>query len=222
MYAPSNMRVKHVQNGDDRAAEYTSRLSVEQVTQDLAIEQQDVAYQEVVDYLTEARQGIALKLITRRVPLNGSVIVKCCTVEGKRHLRLSWFRLLASTGALSSPFSVQPYASGGLMLVMGDGFVDQPALSKAVGELKRWAGSAQVTSTSDFCDVEEHDNKQALLVHAAEARLESKLGLLARTIADRHAEVGERAGAREAAPCQRARLVAPLDVRCVQYKPGLA
>lgn len=177
---------------------------LEQMKQDLAVEQQDVAYQEVVDYLRKARQDIALKLITRRVPLNGSVSVKCCTVEGKRHLRLSWFPLLASTGAMSSPFSVEPYASGGLMLVMGDGFVDQPALSQAVGELKRWASSAQVTSTSDFCDVEEHDKKQALLVHAAEARLESKLGLLARTIADRHAQVAERAAATRAALCQRA------------------
>ena len=161
----------------------------EQIKQDLEITEEEVAYKDVVDYMTRARQGVALTLLTRRVPLSGKVSVKCCTVNQTRHMRLSWFSLLPSTGGLSSPFRVEPYASGGVMLVMGDAFIDQPALSQAVGELKRWAGAAQITSTSDFCDVEEHDNAQALLVHAAEARLESKLGLLAQEIAARHAQV---------------------------------
>ena len=73
-------------------------------------------------------------------------------------------------------------------MVQGQQLVDQPALSSAVGELKKWTQAAGIAAAADLFDVEEHDSRQALLVHAAEARLESKLGELARAIAVRHAQ----------------------------------
>jgi len=161
-----------------------------QIKQDLGISDEQVAYKEVVDYMKVSQQHIALNLLTQRVPLESSVRVKTCTVESTRHMRLSWFPLLPNVSALAGvPFSVESYAHGGLMLVQGETLVDQPALSQAVGELKKWSTAAGIVCTSDLCHVEEHDSKQALLVHAAEARLESKLGQLATAIAARHAQV---------------------------------
>jgi hypothetical protein len=141
------------------------------IQQDLTITDEEVEYQQVVSYFKEAGQQLALNQISRRVPMGGTVRAKCCSVQGTRHLRLSLFPLLPSTSSLSFPFTVQPYSAGGLMLVQGAKLVDQPALSQAVGEHKRWAHAAGIVGASDFCDVCEHDSKQALLVHAAEARL---------------------------------------------------
>ena len=155
---------------------------------DAPISSEHVPYADALAYMQIAGQHVALNLLKKRVPLGGTVAVKSCCVASTRHLRLSLFPLLPSTGALKVPFTVEAYAEGGLILVQGQQHVDQPALSSAVGELKKWTQAAGIAAAADLCDVEEHDSRQALLVHAAEARLESKLGELARAIAVRHAQ----------------------------------
>lgn len=158
------------------------------VQQDVAIVDEQVPYAAAVDYLTSARQLVAAKLLRNRVPLAGTVGMKTCSIGGKRHMRLSLFPLLPSTAALSATFSVQAYQRGGLMLVLGAALADQPAMAEAVREMKLWALAADLASSADLCNVPQHESRQALLVHAAESRLESKLGELARAISTRHAQ----------------------------------
>ena len=154
----------------------------------MPISDEHIDYKEAVDSLTSSGQEVAAHLLSKRVPLKGMVNVKSCVIQGARHVRLAFFPLLPNTSGLTGAFSVAPYKLGGLMLTQGAELADQPALSHAVGELKRWAAASGISSAARLCEIAEHESKQALLVHAAESRLEGKLADLAAAIAAKHAQ----------------------------------
>ena len=90
---------------------------------DAPISSEHVPYADALAYMQIAGQHVALNLLKKRVPLGGTVAVKSCCVASTRHLRLSLFPLLPSTGALKVPFTVEAYAEGGLILVQGQKLV---------------------------------------------------------------------------------------------------
>uniref|UniRef100_A0A7S4NIE0 Phosphoribulokinase/uridine kinase domain-containing protein n=1 Tax=Guillardia theta TaxID=55529 RepID=A0A7S4NIE0_GUITH len=156
------------------------------VARDVKVHEEKRPYKEVLQYFIEKEQFIAAKLLSSRIPIGGMVDVKVCMIEEKPHFRLSFFPVFESLGKLKKiPFDLQIYPKGGVMLTYGSRFVDQPAITSAILELREWSKKTGVNCSADLCDVEEGDGAQKLYIHACEVRLENKISELAKQIAKR-------------------------------------
>ncbi|EKX49082.1 hypothetical protein GUITHDRAFT_136260 [Guillardia theta CCMP2712] len=129
------------------------------VARDVKVHEEKRPYKEVLQYFIEKEQFIAAKLLSSRIPIGGMVDVKVCMIEEKPHFRLR-------------------YPKGGVMLTYGSRFVDQPAITSAILELREWSKKTGVNCSAG-------DGAQKLYIHACEVRLENKISELAKQIAKR-------------------------------------
>mmetsp|Transcript_52786 Transcript_52786/g.125653 ORF Transcript_52786/g.125653 Transcript_52786/m.125653 type:complete len:514 (-) Transcript_52786:1-1542(-) len=155
-----------------------------------AISEVTKPHADAIAYLEKANQPYAAKLLAKRVPRSGLVPMHSITIEGTDYLRLKLSPLLPASGKVEevASWGLVRYKGGGLILFFGDVHHDQEAMRRAVKELRDWNKHAGVRCAGDLADQEEIENKQALYVHAAEARLEQKIADAAHAIAARGKE----------------------------------